>query len=66
MKLINDNIKIKVITFAKCRNGIAQDSENSTFGLAALVTLVAALVSGLAVRGRLDRLDLIAVLKSRE
>lgn len=38
----------------------------STYGYAALVILVAACISGLVVRRRLDRLDLIAVLKSRE
>ncbi len=40
--------------------------EPSTFGKAAVIALVAALVSGLVVRRRLDRLDLIAVLKTRE
>lgn len=39
---------------------------SATFGFAVTVTLVASLVSGLVVRRRLDRLDLIAVLKSRE
>lgn len=37
-----------------------------TFAFAAAVTALAALVSGLVVRGRLDRLDLVGVLKSRE
>jgi putative ABC transport system permease protein len=37
-----------------------------TFGFAALTTLAAALVSGLLVRRRIDRLDLVAVLKTRE
>jgi putative ABC transport system permease protein len=37
-----------------------------TYAFAALGTLGAALVSALAVRRRLDRLDLIAVLKARE
>ncbi len=37
-----------------------------TFALAATVVLVAALVSGLLVRQRLDRLDLVEVLKTRE
>ncbi len=37
-----------------------------TYALAAVVTLVAAAVSAAAVRRRLDRLDLIAVLKTRE
>jgi putative ABC transport system permease protein len=34
--------------------------------LAALVVITAALVSGLVVRRRLDRLDLVGVLKIRE
>jgi putative ABC transport system permease protein len=38
----------------------------STYGFAASVTVLAALVSGLIVRRRLDQLDLVAVLKSRE
>ena len=38
----------------------------STFGYAAAVTAAAALASGLIVRRRLDRLDLVAVLKSRD
>lgn len=37
-----------------------------TYAFAALVVLVAALLSGLAVRRRLDQLDLIAVLKAAE
>lgn len=40
--------------------------EPSTYALAVAVTLLAALVSGLVVRRRIDRLDLIAALKSRE
>ncbi|HRP62506.1 MAG TPA: ABC transporter permease [Phycisphaerales bacterium] len=36
-----------------------------TYAFAALVTIIAALLSGLFVRRRLDRLDLIAVLKSQ-
>ena len=40
--------------------------EPATYGFAALVTLAASVFSGLIVRGKLDRLDLIAVLKSRE
>lgn len=36
-----------------------------TYGFAVAVTIVAAVVSGLVVRRRLDRLDLIGVLKSR-
>jgi putative ABC transport system permease protein len=38
----------------------------STFGLAATTVIVAAIVSGLVVRRRLDHLDLVAVLKTRE
>jgi putative ABC transport system permease protein len=37
-----------------------------TFGFAASTTIVAAIISGLVVRRRLDRLDLVAVLKTRE
>jgi putative ABC transport system permease protein len=37
-----------------------------TFGYAASAVLVAATLSGLAVRRRLDHLDLVAVLKTRE
>ena len=37
-----------------------------TYAYAAVVTLGAALVSALLVRRKLDRLDLIAVLKTRE
>jgi putative ABC transport system permease protein len=40
--------------------------ERSTFSLAALVVLAAAAVSAMVVRVRVDRLDLIAVLKTRE
>ncbi|TWT87689.1 FtsX-like permease family protein [Pseudobythopirellula maris] len=40
--------------------------ENSTYGLAASVVLAASIASALLVRNRLDHLDLIAVLKSRE
>lgn len=40
--------------------------ERSTFGLASLVVIAAAIVSGLAVRRRIDRLDLISVLKTRD
>jgi putative ABC transport system permease protein len=40
--------------------------EPSTYGLAALVTLTAALVSGLVVRRRIDELDLVSVLKTKE
>jgi putative ABC transport system permease protein len=38
----------------------------STNALAVLVTLAATLLSAAAVRNRLDHLDLIAVLKTRE
>jgi putative ABC transport system permease protein len=38
----------------------------ATYGFAVVVTLVATLVSALVVRRRLDRLDLVAVLKARE
>ncbi len=38
----------------------------STFGLAVMIALVAAAFSAALVRRRLDRLDLIAVLKTRE
>jgi putative ABC transport system permease protein len=37
-----------------------------TYAFAAATTIVAAIVSGLVVRRRLDRLDLVAVLKTRE
>ncbi len=40
--------------------------DNSTYGLAMLIGLAAAAVSAMIVRRRLDRLDLIAVLKTRE
>ena len=40
--------------------------ENSTYGLAVSVVLAASVVSALFVRRKLDHLDLIAVLKSRE
>jgi len=40
--------------------------EPSTYGLAVLIALVATLASVVLVRERLDRLDLIAVLKTRE
>lgn len=39
--------------------------EPSTFGFAATIILLAALLSGLVVRRNLDRLDLVAVLKMR-
>ena len=40
--------------------------ERATYALAASVVLMAAVVSGMLVRRRLDHLDLIAVLKARE
>ena len=40
--------------------------EPSTYGAAALIVAGAALASGLVVRRRIDRLDLVAVLKTRE
>jgi putative ABC transport system permease protein len=40
--------------------------EPSTYGLSAVIAIAAALVSALVVRHRLDHLDLIAVLKTRE
>ncbi|GAA5524495.1 hypothetical protein Maes01_01052 [Microbulbifer aestuariivivens] len=39
---------------------------DSTYGYAALVVVLAAVASGLLVRRRIDHLDLIAVLKTRE
>jgi len=38
----------------------------STYGFAALVTVAAAIVSGLIVRRQIDRLDLVSVLKTKE
>jgi len=40
--------------------------EPSTYGLSALMAIVATVLSSLLVRRRLDRLDLVAVLKTRE
>ncbi len=40
--------------------------EPDTYALAATVVLVSAAISGLVVRRRVDRLDLVAVLKTRE
>jgi putative ABC transport system permease protein len=40
--------------------------EKSTYGGAALVVLVAAALSALVLRRRVDRLDLVAALKTRE
>ena len=45
---------------------IAVVTERSTYSLAAAVVLVSAAFSGLIVRQRLDHLDLVAVLKTRE
>jgi putative ABC transport system permease protein len=38
----------------------------STYAYAAVVTVVAGLVSALVVRRRIDRLDLVGVLKTRD
>ena len=40
--------------------------DRSTFAFAAIVVIIAAIVSGLIVRRRIDHLDLVAVLKSRD
>jgi putative ABC transport system permease protein len=40
--------------------------EPSTYGFAVVVTLLAALASGLIVRRQIDRLDLVSVLKAKE
>jgi putative ABC transport system permease protein len=40
--------------------------ETNTYGFSAAVVLASAVLSGLIVRRRLDRLDLVAVLKMRE
>jgi putative ABC transport system permease protein len=40
--------------------------ERSTYAYAALVVLLAATLSALVVRRRIDRLDLVGVLKSRD
>ena len=40
--------------------------DNSTYGLSVLIVLIASVGSGLIVRHRLDHLDLVAVLKTRE
>jgi putative ABC transport system permease protein len=45
---------------------IAVVTERSTYALAATVVLVSAAFSGLIVRHRLDHLDLVEVLKTRE
>ena len=39
---------------------------SSTYAIATIVVLVAATGAALAIRRRLDRLDLVAVLKTRE
>jgi putative ABC transport system permease protein len=39
---------------------------SQTYALSALLTIAAAIASGLIVRHRVDHLDLIAVLKNRE
>jgi putative ABC transport system permease protein len=40
--------------------------ESSTYAVAAAVVTISAILSGLIVRRRLHRLDLVAVLKTRE
>jgi putative ABC transport system permease protein len=40
--------------------------EPATYSLAATVVVVSACVSGLIVRHRLDRLDLVSALKAKE
>jgi putative ABC transport system permease protein len=40
--------------------------DSSTYAFAAIVVVLAATLSALVVRRRLDRLDLVAVLKTRE
>ena len=40
--------------------------ENTTYVFASLVVLAAATLSALAMRRRIDRLDLVAVLKTRD
>jgi putative ABC transport system permease protein len=40
--------------------------ENSTYAVSATVVIIASLLSALVVRTRLDHLDLIAVLKTKE
>lgn len=40
--------------------------EKASFGLSALTILISATISGLVVRRKLDKLDLLAVLKTRE
>lgn len=40
--------------------------KKETYGIAALTILISATISGLVVRRKLDRLDLLAVLKTRE
>jgi len=40
--------------------------DRSTYGFSSLVVAAAAMATGLVVRSRIDRLDLVAVLKTRE
>jgi putative ABC transport system permease protein len=40
--------------------------ERATFAISSLVVLVVAVISALIVRRRIDRLDLVRVLKTRE
>jgi putative ABC transport system permease protein len=40
--------------------------EPSTYAFSAVIVLLAATVSGLAVRRKLDHMDLVEVLKTRE
>ena len=40
--------------------------EHSTYALASTIVLAAAVFSALVVRGRINRLDLVAVLKTRD
>jgi putative ABC transport system permease protein len=57
------------VTLALLRNELYRIPfviEPSTFGWSILTVVVASLLSGLMVRRRLDRLDLIAVLKTQE
>lgn len=57
------------LTLAELRNELYRIPliiEPSTYGLATVTVILASLLSGLLVRQRLNRLDLIAVLKSTE
>jgi putative ABC transport system permease protein len=40
--------------------------ENSTYVLASMIVLISALLSAMVVRQRVNRLDLVAVLKTRD